>query len=469
MFSAEITLKNTLYAEVKDNKHKEAMKKLIEARDAKVAELDSLVVELDEMDAGETFDSKFARSNELHTEVKELNVKIGEARDAAETLKAVKESRSELNVEDEDLGEKEAVVEINEPDLYRKDGNHSFISDAWAARSGDFKAQERLNQHQDHESSRDVGTGAFSGLVVPQFLVNEYAPIARAGAAVYNAVPKKPLPAFGMKMEVSRITTGSTAAEQATQNSAVSETNMDDTLLTVNVDTVAGQQDVSRQALERGGQPGFSMENIIFQDLVAAYYTKLDNLMINGSGSSGQPLGIKSVSGINTTTYTDASPTVAEFYPKLADAIQKVNANRFAPATAIIMHPRRWGFITAGLDSSNRPLVVPAGNNPDNPIGVGEAAKYGNVVGNLLGLPVITDANIQTDAGSGNNEDIILIVKADDHILFEDGLFQLKFEETNAGSLTTKMVVYGYNAFASGRYPAGTTMINGTGLVTPSF
>ena len=191
--------------------------------------------------------------------------------------------------------------------------------------------------------------------------------------------------------------------------------------------------------------------------------------MINGSGSSGQPLGIKSVSGINTTTYTDASPTVAEFYPKLADAIQKVNANRFAPATAIIMHPRRWGFITAGLDSSNRPLVVPAGNNPDNPIGVGEAVKYGNVVGNLLGLPVITDANIQTDAGSGNDEDIILIVKAEDHILFEDGLFQLKFEETNAGSLTTKMVVYGYNAFASGRYPAGTTMINGTGLVTPSF
>lgn len=444
------------------------MKKLIEAREAKVAELDGLVSELDEMEAGEEFDSKFARSNELHAEIKDMNDKIEEAREAAETLKAVKESRNLLGVEDEDLGEKEAVVEVNEPNMYRKGGDHSFISDAYAARSGDFRAQERLNKHQDFEA-RDVGTGAFTGLVVPQYLVDEYAPIARAGSAFYNAVPKKDLPAFGNKIEISRITTGSEAAEQASENSAVQETNMDDTLLTVNVDTVAGQQDVSRQALERGGQPGFSLENIIFQDLVAAYYTKLDNLMINGSGSSGQPLGIKSVSGINTTTYTDASPTVAEFYPKLADAIQKVNANRFAPATAIIMHPRRWGFITAGLDSSNRPLVVPAGNNPDNPIGVGEAAKYGNVVGNLLGLPVITDANIQTDAGSGNNEDIILIVKADDHILFEDGLFQLKFEETNAGSLTTKMVVYGYNAFASGRYPAGTTMINGSGLVTPSF
>ena len=443
------------------------MKKLIEAREAKVAELDGLVAELDEMEAGEEFDSKFARSNELHAEIKDMNEKIEEAREAAETLKAVKESRNELGVEDEDLGDKEAVVEVNEPDMYRKGGDHSFISDAWAARSGDFKAQERLNKHQDFEA-RDVGTGAFTGLVVPQYLVDEYAPIARAGSPFYNAVPKKDLPAFGNKIEISRITTGSAAAEQASENSAVQETNMDDTLLTVNVDTIAGQQDVSRQALERGGQPGFSLENIIFQDLVAAYYTKLDNLMINGSGSSGQPLGISQVSGINQTTYTDASPTVAELYPKLADAVQEINSNRFAPATAILMHPRRWGFLTAGVDSSNRPLVLPAGNNPDNAAGVGDAAAYGQVVGSVLGLPVITDANIRTDLGAGT-EDAIYIAKVDDHIMFEDNLFQLKFEETNAGSLTTKMVVYGYVAFASGRYPKGISEIVGTGLIAPTF
>ena len=443
------------------------MKKLIEAREAKVAELDGLVSELDEMEAGEDFDSKFARSNELHAEIKDMNEKIEEAREAAETLKAVKESRNALGVEDEDLGDKEAVVEVNEPDLYREGGDHSFIADAWSARSGDFKAQERLNKHQDFEA-RDVGTGAFTGLVVPQYLVDEYAPIARAGSPFYNAVPKKDLPAFGNKIEISRITTGSAAAEQASENSAVQETNMDDTLLTVNVDTIAGQQDVSRQALERGGQPGFSLENIIFQDLVAAYYTKLDNLMINGSGSSGQPLGISQVSGINQTTYTDASPTVAELYPKLADAVQEINSNRFAPATAILMHPRRWGFLTAGVDSSNRPLVLPAGNNPDNAAGVGEAAAYGQVVGSVLGLPVITDANIRTDLGAGT-EDAIYIAKVDDHILFEDNLFQLKFEETNAGSLTTKMVVYGYVAFASGRYPKGISEIVGTGLIAPTF
>jgi HK97 family phage major capsid protein len=443
------------------------LQKLKEARDSKVAELDGLVEELETLEAGETFDTKFDRSKELHAEIKDLNIKLDEAREAAETLKAVKESRNALGVEDEDLGDKEAVVEVNEPNLYREGGDHSFISDAWAARSGDFKAQERLNKHQDFEA-RDVGTGAFTGLVVPQYLVDEYAPIARAGSPFYNAVPKKDLPAFGNKIEISRITTGSQAAEQATENSAVQETNMDDTLLTVNVDTIAGQQDVSRQALERGGQPGFSLENIIFQDLVAAYYTKLDNLMINGSGSSGQPLGISQVSGINQTTYTDASPTVAELYPKLADAVQEINSNRFAPATAILMHPRRWGFLTAGVDSSNRPLVLPAGNNPDNAAGVGEAAAYGQVVGSVLGLPVITDANIRTDLGAGT-EDAIYIAKVDDHIMFEDNLFQLKFEETNAGSLTTKMVVYGYVAFASGRYPKGISEIVGTGLIAPTF
>ena len=52
------------------------MKNIIEARDAKVAELDQLVEELDNMEAGEEFDAKYARSQELHGEVKELNTKI---------------------------------------------------------------------------------------------------------------------------------------------------------------------------------------------------------------------------------------------------------------------------------------------------------------------------------------------------------------------------------------------------------
>jgi HK97 family phage major capsid protein len=445
------------------------MKKLIEARDSKEAELINLVEVLDTLDvSAEGFNDKFDRSKALHIEVKDLNEKIEEAREATETLKAVKESRNDLGVEDEDLGDKEAIVEVNEPALYRQEGVHSFIKDAYSSRRGDFSAQERLNSHQEYEA-RDVGTGAFTGLVVPQYLLDMYAPIARAGSAFYNAASKEQLPDFGNQIEISRITTGSTTAPQAAENTAVSETNIDDTLLTVPVNTIAGQQDVSRQALERGGASGFSLENVIFQDLLSAYYTTMDSQMWTGTGANGQHTGMIQVTGIGAISYTDASPTVAEAFPKLANAVQTVNSNRFAPATAIFMHPRRWGFFTAGVDSTNRPLVLPLGNNPDNAVGVGEAAKYGNVVGTLLGLPVITDANVQTNGGAGGNEDLLWAIKMDDLKVFEDGVMQLKFEETNAGNLTTKMVVYGYSAFASGRYPAGAAYVSGTGFVPPTF
>lgn len=443
------------------------MKKLIEERDAKSLELNSLVAEMDDMDKGEELDAKLVRSNEILDDIKALDEKIEQAEDMRKTLNEVEESRKALDIKDEDVSETEQRMEVNEPDMYEKGGKNSFFSDMYQARfNNDYNANKRLAEHQE-VSKRDVGTGAFAGLVVPQYLVDDYAPLARAGANFYNAVPKRELPAYGNKVEISRITTGSAAAEQASENAAVTETNMDDTLLTVNVDTIAGQQDVSKQALERGGQPGFNLEDIIFQDLASAYFTKLDNLLINGSGSSGQPKGISQVSGINTVTYTDASPTVGELYPKLADALQKINSERFAPATAIIMHPRRWGFLTAGVDSSNRPLIVPNGNAPQNAVGTGDVNKYG-AVGQILGVPVITDANIRTDLGAGT-EDAIYVVRAEDHILFEQDVFTAKFEETNAGSLTTKLVVYGYVAFASGRYPKGISAISGTGLAAPTF
>ncbi len=443
------------------------MKKLIEERDAKSLELNDLVAEMENMDKGEELDAKLVRSNEILDDIKALDEKLEQAEDMRKTLSEVEESRKALDIKDEDVSETEQRMEVNEPDMYEKGGKNSFFSDMYQARfNNDYNANKRLAEHQE-VSKRDVGTGAFAGLVVPQYLVDDYAPLARAGANFYNAVPKRELPAYGNKVEISRITTGSAAAEQASENAAVQETNIDDTLLTVNVDTIAGQQDVSKQALERGGQPGFNLEDIIFQDLASAYFTKLDNLLINGSGSSGQPKGISQVSGINAVTYTDASPTVGELYPKLADALQKINSERFAPATAIIMHPRRWGFLTAGVDGSNRPLIVPNANAPQNAVGTGEVNKYGSV-GQILGVPVITDANIRTDLGAGT-EDAIYVVRAEDHILFEQDVFTAKFEETNAGSLTTKLVVYGYVAFASGRYPKGISAISGTGLIAPTF
>ncbi len=91
--------------------------------------------------------------------------------------------------------------------------------------------------------ARDVGTSAFAGLVVPQYLTELVAPLARSMAPTVALATRHPLPPDGMTVNISRITTGTAVAAQATENAAVQETDADDTLLTVNVRTYSGQQD----------------------------------------------------------------------------------------------------------------------------------------------------------------------------------------------------------------------------------
>jgi HK97 family phage major capsid protein len=236
----------------------------------------------------------------------------------------------------------------------------------------------------------------------------------------------------------------------------------------VNVRTIAGQQDISKQAIERGT----GIDQFIIQDLIRGWHTTLDNQILNGDGTSGTMLGLDQQPGTNGVTFTEASPTVAELYPKLADAYQLVQTNVFQNPTHWVMHPRRLAFLLAGVDGSQRPLVLPALNGPMNAVATGAGqAYYGNSGYTLMGLPIIADANVRTNAGAGANEDRIYCVNAGELHLWEQAgsPFALNFDATGAGSLTIKSVVYGYSAFTAGRYPGAVSVISGTGLVAPTF
>jgi hypothetical protein len=76
--------------------------------------------------------------------------------------------------------------------------------------------------------------------------------------------------------------------------------------------------------------PGLDL--VIYNDLVAAHDAELDSQLLNGSGSAGQHLGIRNVSGLISVSYTDGTPTGAELLPKIYDAIQQVASNRFLNA-----------------------------------------------------------------------------------------------------------------------------------------
>ena len=288
------------------------------------------------------------------------------------------------------------------------------------------------------------------------------APVSRAMRPFADICNSHQLPSSGMTVNISRITTGTSAAIQASENATVSETNLDDTLLTVDVRTIAGQQTLSRQALDRSE----GADEIVVGDLVRAYQTQLDSQVLTGAGSSGTHLGVMSVSGNVGVTYTDASPTAAELWPKLFDLVQQIQAGVFEGVSHFIMHPRRFWWIASNVGTSF-PFVQLSGIQTQG--GSVDSTAYGaGASGVLAGIPVIVDANVPTNLGAGTNEDAVIgVVASECHLWEEAGPLQVRVDVPS--SLGVTLSVFGFSAFTAGRYPLATGDITGTGLVTPTF
>lgn len=357
-------------------------------------------------------------------------------------------------------------------DAERRDGIH-FVRDFLNAEVfGDYSARDRLARHMAEERAersqyftRDVGTGAFAGLTVPQYLTDLVAPLARKGRPLADNCRRLDLPPDGMTVTISRITTGTSAAIQATEAAGVSETDIDDTALVVNVRTIAGQQDVSFQALQRS----VGAEQVVLEDLVRAYHTALDDQIINADGNSGTHLGIRSTGSISTATLTDSTPTPAEAFGSLYEIQSTIESAVYKTPSHFVMHPRRWHWFRAAIGTDNA-LVGQGSAYPPQAFGnVNDGVGYGaGVRGDLAGLPVIVDANVPTTVSS--TQDVILAVNADELFLWEDPgapLF-IRAEQPGAGNLMVKLVVYGFSAFTAGRYPAAHGVISGSGLAAPS-
>jgi len=393
-------------------------------------------------------------------EVKELDEQIRRHKELEERASAAAESRKASGIE-------VAVATVkSEPRTYAPKSENSFVRDAFAAQfMNDFAASQRLSRHMSEErvERRDVTSANFAGLIVPQFLTELAAPFARAGRPFLDQARKHALPAEGLVISISKVTTGSATAVQ-TEGAAVQETNMDDTKLDVSIVTVAGQQNVSRQSIERGT----NIDSLVMADLVSAYHTNLESLFVTTSATSLTNVITQVV------TYTDASPTVAELYPKIVDCVQRIQTNFFAGPNFILMHPRRLGFILAAVDDQKRPLAVPVPNFNGQPAfasGNGSPV-YGNSGYTILGLPVITSANVITNNGTGTNEDVIIVGNTQEAHLFEQGNgepMMLRFEQPKAAELDVTMIVYGYSAFTANRYPNAFALVGGTGCITPTF
>lgn len=345
-----------------------------------------------------------------------------------------------------------------------------FERDVAAAFLGDDDARERLSRHRAEERvergeylARAVGTGAFAGLTVPAYLTEFYAPKAAAGRPFADACNSHILPATGMTVNLARVTTSTDSDTQSSENAAVAEQDIDDTLLTFSVLTHAGQQTMSRQSIERGA----GTEPVVMDDLYRVHATKFDGKLLNVATN-----GLTNVA--TSIAYTDASPTVAEFLPKISQAASAVESALLDQSTGdviAVMNSRRWYWLTQGT-STSRPILAQSAVSIKELLGEDYAEVYGRGVRGVLpnNIPAIVDNNVATNLGAGTNEDEVYVLDRNEAHLWEDpdAPMFIRAEQTKAASLGVLLVIYSYYAFTFVRQP-NAQKIAGTGLITPTW
>ncbi|MFD9943202.1 phage major capsid protein [Nonomuraea sp. NPDC059023] len=311
--------------------------------------------------------------------------------------------------------------------------------------------------------NRVDGQGGY--FVPPLWLVDEYIDLPRFGRAFANTVRTMDLPTGTDSVNVPKIATGTRTGVQTADAAAVISQDLTDTFVNAPVRTIAGQQDVAMQLLD---QSPVAFDEVVFADLIADYNMQLDSQCLTGSGTAGQLLGALNVAGINAVTYTDATPTLAELYAPLMQALSLSAKGRKAMPSALFLTPSRWFWMAAQLDAQQRPLILPETNAPFNPIALQTGGDVEGPVGRLLNFPIIADGNIPANLGAGTNEERIITARTSDLYLWEGSMRTRVLTEVLSGTLQVRFQVFNYAAFMPNRRPETISVVSGTGVAAPA-
>lgn len=427
------------------------------------------------------FDTDEAAIREIDVRCAELDEQIRTDETAADMATRYAQPEAEQRRSPADLS-------VTEQQVYRSGpGGQSYFKDLYLAkRQGDAGAMERLRRNdkmvaetiQERARAGDrkaelramsTVNGAGGELVPPLWVEDKFVALARPGRVTADRAVPGDVPPGTDSINIPKMLTGTAVAVQATQNTAVQQTDATTGSIASPVITLAGGQVISMQLVE---QSPLNVDDMILGDLAMDYAQKADLQVISGSGSSGQATGLLTLSGTNSIAWTQASPTLGGaggMYASLGAAVSAIHTTRYMPPDCIIMHPRRWSWALAQSDTSNRPMVVPSAQGPNNAAAVPGAIASQGYVGEMLGLPVYTDANLPTNQGAGTNQDVIIVGRMSDVYLWEGNVRAEAFEQTYAAQLSLFVRLYNYVSFQAGRYPKSLAAVTGTGAVVPTF
>jgi HK97 family phage major capsid protein len=415
------------------------------------------------------------------TDVNQIEAEARAQLDAAEAR--VEEARKQLDSAERISQAREGVKHliptgdvrvVSEQRTYGRDSQHSFFADLYAVqKTGSPAAMERLQRNNREAAGIESrATLTTTDFYAPQFLADQWVPTYRPRLVFGGLVKQLNLPPYGETISIPKYTGPATAATfQAGDNAALTSNAGSTSQLTTAICLAAGYADVARQAVERA-TPG--LDEVIFGDISRDIAHQIEVGCLNGSGTN-QPLGILNDS--NVPSVSVSAQTAAQLLLKLADLMQRVEVAVGEPANFILCHSRRFAWLASLLDSSGRPLIVPAGQGPYNSFGTvsvqGEddglsLAPDVTPMGYMLGLPIYTSPSIPTTSGSGTNEDWILTGVSDLAVRWADpqGIRHFAFEAVASSTASIRLQALTYSAYIH-RVPTAFGIVKG--LTTPSF
>lgn len=352
--------------------------------------------------------------------------------------------------------------------VYGERSDQSFFVDVWRSRAGyNAEAAARIAQNDAYTlaqlQQRDLANVANKGAeaVVPIFLQDRFEKARVAKAITSGLTNQQVLPAQGDTISIP-YQTGSAAVAELTQAdplNTLQETNAAFDVASESVIEVGGTQDISNYVIDRGTL-GVGIDVVIanhLSDLLAAD----ENTRVLAKAIAGAAV---------SKTYTATTGTLVGIYKTMADANQAIHTGNLQPATAIVVHPRRFAAWAAEFDSNNRPLMLPM-TVAQNPLaytsGDGHQVAQGFTGYSIHGLPVYVDALMSTTTNT--NQDVVLIADWAQQYTWL-GPIMVDVDPSPMFKQSGKTVrARRYFATMNAHRTAAFAKITGTGLATPSF
>ena len=342
-----------------------------------------------------------------------------------EALTEIPQSESEAILDTPDAVAPEAVVETPAVEASRPTvtaamytaprlefTKEKFLENTIRAQFGDDDARQYIRAA--------ASTSDNTGLIPTRQLTEVINPLANADRPFIDAISRGTLPDAGMTFEIPKISQVPTVAVTAEEGTP-SNTDLEDSYLSVTVQKFAGQQTFSVELLDRSS-PAFYAE--LVKNMEFAYAKATDARVATVVANAATDGGNRTMSAANLLDF-------------VADAAVDVYTNTLGFAQNIIMSPAQWGAVMGLVDGQNRAIYTAV-----NPVNAGGSASPTSLRGQINGLNLYVDRNL-----SGTGDGTIIVVNPESYTWYESPTFKLEAAVIASGQIN--VAYYGYGAIAT--------------------